>query len=71
LAAAGSSLDRHKIAAIPAISAMQLDDHWPRKNPELRIPTAQLKREWSLWPEFGWIRGICATFQRDILRRRF
>jgi hypothetical protein len=39
--------------------------------PELRIPTAQLKREWSLWPEFGWIRGICATFQRDILRRRF
>jgi hypothetical protein len=33
LAAAGSSLDRNKIAAIPAISAMQLDDHWPRKNP--------------------------------------
>src|SRR5262249_57203395 len=22
-------------------------------------------------PEFGWITGICATFQRDILRRHF
>ena len=37
--------------------------------PELRIPTAQLKREWSLWPEFGWIGE--SVFQRDILRRRF
>ena len=33
LAAAGSSLDRHKIAAIPAISAI---DQTPRKHPCLR-----------------------------------
>ena len=24
-------------------------------SPELRIPALQLKREWSPWPEFGWI----------------
>jgi hypothetical protein len=34
-------------------------------------PTPQLKREQSLRPEFGWIGGICASFQRDILRRHF
>jgi hypothetical protein len=29
---------------------------------------AQLKREQSLWPEFGWMQ-ICASFQRDNLQR--
>jgi hypothetical protein len=24
-------------------------------SPELRIPALQLEREWSPWPEFGWI----------------
>jgi hypothetical protein len=46
LAAAGSSLDRHKIAAIRAIAAMQFDEQCPRDdaccNPgtgsELRTP---------------------------------
>jgi hypothetical protein len=33
--------------------------------------TAQLKREWSLWSEFGGFPEIRATFQRDILRRHF
>jgi hypothetical protein len=32
LAVAGSSLDRLKIAAIAAVSAMRLDDECPRKN---------------------------------------
>jgi hypothetical protein len=31
----------------------------------------QLKREQSPSPEFGLIPGICATFQRDNLRRHF
>jgi len=34
-------------------------------------PARQLKREWSLWREFGWIPQIYATFQKDSLRRRF
>jgi hypothetical protein len=50
LAAAGSSLDRHKIATILAISAI---DYRSRRNArrdpgtrsELRIPAPQLKRE--------------------------
>jgi hypothetical protein len=28
-----------------------------RTRPELRVSRPQLKREWSLWPEFGWIPG--------------
>jgi hypothetical protein len=31
----------------------------------------QLKREMSLWPEFGWIRGNLCELQRDILQRHF
>jgi hypothetical protein len=38
---------------------------------KLRLPPSQLEREWSLWPEFGWIPEICAIFQRHILRRHF
>jgi hypothetical protein len=36
-----------------------------------QIGAPQLKREWSLWPEFGSIPQICATLQRDNLRRHF
>ena len=39
--------------------------------PELRIPATQLKREWSLSLEFGWIPANLCDFQGDNLRRRF
>jgi hypothetical protein len=39
--------------------------------PSCVSPAPQLKRESSLWPEFGCIPEIHATFQRDILRRHF
>jgi len=39
--------------------------------PSCVSPAPQLKREQSLWPEFGWIPQIYATFQRDNLRRHF
>jgi hypothetical protein len=53
LAAAGSSLERHEIAAIPAISAMRRDDNAGARTPAeilARGPscvslTPQLKRE--------------------------
>jgi hypothetical protein len=76
LAAAGSSLDRPKIAAVPA--PQRSTD--PRASipadilalgPSCVSPAPQLKREWSLWPEFGCISEIRATFQRHILRRHF
>jgi hypothetical protein len=33
--------------------------------------TLQLKREWSPWPEFGWIPANLTIFQRDNLCRHF
>jgi len=39
--------------------------------PSCVSPAPQLKREQSLWPEFGGIQQIYATFQRDNLRRHF
>jgi hypothetical protein len=42
-----------------------------RLSPPKRKKLPRDGREWSLWPEFGWIPGICATFQRDNLRRHF
>jgi hypothetical protein len=35
---------------------------WPTR--ELRSPTPQLKREWSLWPEIAWIRGNPARLSK-------
>ena len=64
--AAGSSLDRPKIASIPAVSGMRLDDQAPRATHSAEIlalgpscvsPTSQLKRERSASPEFAWIPG--------------
>jgi hypothetical protein len=34
-------------------------------------PATQLKREWSLWLEFGWSPGNLRDFQRDNSSRRF
>jgi hypothetical protein len=45
LAAAGSSLDRPKIAAIPAISAMRLDDQAPAQHPP---PRSWHLRHWGI-----------------------
>jgi hypothetical protein len=39
--------------------------------PSCVSPAPQLKREQSLRPEFGWIRGNLQAFQRDNLRRHF
>jgi hypothetical protein len=33
-------------------------------SPELRIPNAQLKREWSQWPKFGWIAANLRDFSK-------
>jgi hypothetical protein len=75
LDAAGSSLDwqnrghscrsavNHRRASIPP-EIVVLD-------PSCVSSTPQLKREQSLWPEFGCDHGICASFQRDNLRRHF
>jgi hypothetical protein len=59
-AAAESSLDRPKIAAVPA--PRRLTNIRARRAAEILAlgpscvsSTAQLKREYSLWPEFGWI----------------
>jgi hypothetical protein len=61
-AAGGSSLDRQKSRAnLRVNSAMQIDDQRVREDtrgmlapgPSCVPPAPQLKREWSLWPEFG------------------
>ena len=45
------------LAGLPAhFSAMQMDDQRVREDARgmlARTPAPQLKREWSLWPEFG------------------
>jgi hypothetical protein len=77
LAAAGSSLDQPKIAAIPAISAIE-------QRARASIPaeilarglscvsaTLQLKREWSLWPEFCWIPGNLCEFSKGYFAPTF
>jgi hypothetical protein len=33
-------------------------------SPELRIPNAQLRREWSPWPKFGWIAANLRDFSK-------
>jgi hypothetical protein len=76
LAAAGSSLDRPKIAAVPAPqrstdARASIAAEILALGPSCVSHTAQLKREWSLWSEFGGFPEIRATFQRDILRRHF
>ena len=52
------------LAGLPAhFSAMQIDDQRVREDargmlapgPSCVPPAPQLKREWSPWPEFGWI----------------
>src|SRR5262245_35619044 len=80
-AAGKSSSDRKRSRPIRAFSATPHDGQRPcrtlaedrgRTQPLSCVsPALQLKREWSPWPEFGWITGICATFQRDNLRRHF
>ena len=65
LAAAGSSLDRHEIAARPATSA---SDQRPRKHP-CRDRSSNAN---SLYGQYSvGSLEICATFQRDILPRHF
>jgi hypothetical protein len=52
-------------ANLRVISAMQIDDQRVREDarrmlapgPSCVFPLPQLKREWSLWPEFGWSPG--------------
>jgi hypothetical protein len=39
--------------------------------PERHFPAAQLKREQSLWPYFGWNPTNLCDLQRDNLRRHF
>jgi len=66
LAAAGSFLDRQKARQfVPSQRCRLMTNVRARTpaeilapGPELRIPGTQLKREQSLWPEFGWIPGI-------------
>src|SRR5262249_27871870 len=67
LAAAGSSLDQPKIAAIPAISAIE---QRPRKHSCVSA-TTPLKREWSLWPEFGWFPGNLCEFSKGYFAPTF
>ena len=61
-AAGGSSLDRQKSRAnLRVNSAMQIDDQRVREDARGMLHRARaaypraphLKREWSLWPEFG------------------
>ena len=42
-----------RLEATPPKRAMILS----RRNEARRSSSPQLKREWSLWPEFGWISG--------------
>src|SRR5262245_31351340 len=77
LAAAGSSLDQLKIAAIPAISAIEqrarasIPAEIVARGLSCVSATLQLKREWSLWPEFCWIPGNLCEFSKGYFAPTF